>query len=160
MLLTQSNFVSSRCYAAYFSGLLGCGLFQDDANPCDNSKEKWDLYRNLTRRYMESSGGELTRWTQCKPRCKGDSFELRHSFKDYRYNRSSTPPTTFELWLFVNQPDVVRETEIYLFDKSDFLADCGAFLGLLLGISCMTIFDVTAHFIAKVNVFRKMANTK
>ena len=51
--------------------------------------------------------------------------------------------------LVVNRPYLPVETEVPLQDLLGFLADVGGYVGILLGVSCWSLYDVIAGLAKK-----------
>lgn len=47
------------------------------------------------------------------------------------------------IWFQFSRTIYERQEQVYTYGRSSFLADLGGYLGLLLGFSCFTLYEIT-----------------
>lgn len=84
----------------------------------------------------------------CIPPCKLRMFKLNPPTTIQFYNELSGVHDKYRLILefIMTKPTIEEHEEVYLFDGNNLLADIGGFLGMLLGASCLTLFDKMMTF--------------
>ena len=51
--------------------------------------------------------------------------------------------------MVVSRPSMTVEEEVLLHDRDSFLADLGGYVGILLGVSCWSLYDIAVGFIKR-----------
>ena len=58
------------------------------------------------------------------------------------YDKTLYPENVAQVGFSVMDPDITEEREVYVFGWESFVADFGGYLGLLLGLSFLHLFDL------------------
>ena len=61
----------------------------------------------------------------------------------------------YKLTLYFTKAEVTEEVEFEVYDYNNLIADIGGFLGLLLGVSCVAIYDFLVNFCLTFSHFKE-----
>ena len=145
--------MSGNCYTNYMSSHMGCSLpwaRHDTKNSslreC-SSPQDLQLFHNLSELLFSSDVSTLQSLTGCLPSCAHFEYKL-NTIPDIE-SRLSVPydvsPWIHKLIAFgaiVGDRSYLVEREVLMHGMGDLVADIGGYLGLLLGVSCLDVFDI------------------
>ena len=131
----------TNCYKLYVEQRVGCqipiiGQLNRQRN-CSGSKDELE-YFNEAVRFLEMPNKKRIRETGCMPPCTYTEFQSKTIYKA-KISRKMTGATLL-LNFFSPQSIVPFEEEVLVYDGYNFIADVGGYLGLLLGVSVLTIY--------------------
>ena len=85
----------------------------------------------------------------CYPPCKLRYFKLSSPLVvQFIDDQDTRHKLIFKIKIV--KPTVEEQEEIYLYDSNNLMADVGGFLGMLLGASCVSLFDELLGIIIKL----------
>ena len=104
------------------------------------------FFENIYFLLVQSVLQEIVKTTSCRPPC---------SYTEYRFDKKPSVfgenNVTRELVLWLSTPYMLLETEQYLYPFKSLVADVGGILGLFLGFSLMTVWDIIDMFTVLVH---------
>ena len=79
----------------------------------------------------------------CIPPCTIQSYKFSPPVIKTKYEEMTGPQdkNRIKLVLGTTRPSIEVKEEIFVYDRNNLLADIGGFTGMLLGASCLTLFD-------------------
>jgi hypothetical protein len=151
--LDQSNYrcESSRegigakeCTHKYIDTRLGCSLPWSKQNysvlpTCD---EPWQ-YNKLFSIYEETSSmdeNEIYETTGCLSSCEKNEYQMRPQSEITP--KSKYPPNQFKMKIILTSGRYIEKKQYLIYDNSSLIADIGGYLGLLLGYSILSLYNV------------------
>ena len=99
------------------------------------------------------SDADVATRTGCLPSCNRDEISLRDSPKIEEWPTPRDTPTMSLKFLYHDGTYNLRE-EYLVYDTSNFIADVGGYLGLLVGQSILGIYYMSADWVTKMKLWR------
>ena len=97
---------------------------------------QYELRRSGDKKLIETTG--------CQPPCKLRHFKIKTPLTRNMYEPMPNEIANkyrIQLEITSTKPTVEEHEEVYIYDGNNLMADFGGFLGMLLGASCLTLFD-------------------
>ena len=117
-----------------------------------------DLLKNYSKsdlpRMPQLSETLMLKYFNCTPSCYRNEVELA-VLNSYDRSRTNENKTTLKLVFYFMDGGFDFKEEYYIYDGASFLADCGGYMGLLLGYSWLSLYFIIAEWISKVVGARK-----
>ena len=143
----------SRCVSSFLENKLGCSTRLLDGNQTMRTCEP-DLLKNYTSsdlilNHMPLlSEANMLEYFGCMPSCNKNNIELT-TFKafDRTKNISSNHTTSLRLSFYYVDGGYDIKKEFYIYDYDSFKADCGGYMGLLLGCSMLSLYNILADWV-------------
>ena len=128
----------------------GCEISRSYNETCLDYDEH--RFRNVSHSLFSSPGLKpLIDEVKCELNCRYGDYNLEEVVRhDMRRNDLMNI-----ILLNDGAVEVMLEKEIFLYDRADFVADFGGYLGLLLGASFLSIFDGLCQACKKLGLFHK-----
>ena len=133
----------TECYKTYLESKIGCKLlsnnFKQLKQNCSGPMDEARYYEEMIK-VLKFPNKQRIRETGCKLPC---SYTEYRSETIYNANlKGSQTSHTGELFLqfFSYQSVVPHEKEVLVYDGNNFIADVGGYLGLLLGVSILSVY--------------------
>ena len=98
---------------------------------------------------QDMAEADLTNLTGCQPSCNTDELSIKES--PYVKDWPSSDPTMSLKFLYHDGSFLVKE-EYLIYDFSNFVADVGGYLGLLVGQSILSIYYLITDWMKKINL--------
>lgn len=128
--------------------------------PCDRLEDA-DRFAAVTEKFRrhDVTKDEITAITGCKTSCSRVEYTLRKSFDNIDagmvrggkgFGFTGHEEDMFGVTFAIAQTDTLEEREVLTYDGSSFVADVGGYLGLLLGMSMLDIYDRAAAAAARL----------
>ena len=146
--------IAGRCVVKYLEDLANCTTYQLMANKTKEfcSRGQLTKSKDTYHRLLEMSEAELIHRTGCLPDCNRYEMTLEDlAFRKWpslenSINKASntTDPIMILRFFFEDGHYSVRE-EYIVYDTSNFIADVGGYLGLLVGQSILSIYYWSAE---------------
>lgn len=111
------------------------------------STNKIDTYLKLTEEFATKGPNHLTDQTGCYPPCRRNEFEVKNIYSGVNFVEKLNGSLTLELAYFGTEYHVKEEYLAYGYP--DLVADFGGYLGLLLGYSLLSLYDVGSKMFRK-----------
>ena len=123
----------------------GCGRLHPGGNPIDicASQGKRGKIIHLIQYYLNRGDKSIIQETGCAPPCTIKHFKTNPPTVLSYYEEKSGVDESYRLKvkLSTKKTTLEQQEEIYVFTGNNLVADFGGFLGMLLGASCLTLFD-------------------
>ena len=147
-----------RCIVRTLEDTYNCTSYQLTANRtkkfCTTSDGVMGQVQDTINKYWAMPESDLFEKTGCLPSC--DRFEMSlvntPESKSYDLSRASYRHMTL-VFLFEDGSYNVRE-EYIVYDTSNFIADVGGYLGLLMGHSILSIYYLSTGWLSKMKIGR------
>lgn len=151
----DESYSLSKCLTDYVTKEVGCkspwDAFPDDMVPtCSSLEEMSNLF--ASHRNLNSLGGSLMRnLTQCHPKCSFDDYEITQSTVSARqFKLSSDLQFTLDnaaiaVQLGRSSKTIIRQSKLY--HVSSLVGEVGGSLGMFLGASLITLYEVLMDFL-------------
>ena len=145
-----------RCMVKNLEEAYNCTSYQLMANRsrefCSILGGQLGPYNKITEnKYKKFSEANLVNLTGCLPSC--DRFEISLDETKDIHTWPHPDPTMMLVFQFEDGTYDVRE-EYIVYDTSNFIADVGGYLGLLMGHSILSIYYLCTGWLAKMKVGR------
>ena len=144
-----------KCIVTYLEDKYNCTAYQLMA-----SKTKKFCPRKVVGKINDEnniiqdlSDADVATLTGCLPSCNRDEISLRDSPKISDWPTPRDIPTISLKFLYHDGTFIKRE-EYLVYDTSNFIADVGGYLGLLVGQSILGIYYMSADWVTKMKLWR------
>ena len=111
--------------------------------PCHSSDQLTEL-ATLSNLLDEADDTAIYELTGCLSACEKDKFDITYgvesTLKDASYCRALVS-------LQIDDKAFIEEEQYYVYDFDSFFADVGGYMGLLLGSSVLSMYDVVGSWI-------------
>ena len=149
------------CINDFYASQLGCKLpwavrsKLEHMEECQTA-EQLEVYRNLSF-YITSDElkSKLGKYGCLKPNCRKITW-VKTPYTEL-WGRNVDGVGTYGHGVYITMPftaKVLRRQEVKLADFGTFVADCGSYLGLFLGVSVLTITDIIITILRRFNVLK------
>ena len=145
----DKNPKTTSCIAKYIQGQIGCRVNIQgsrsfgNGSEC-NSMEQFNKFVNISERLEEADDTSIYKMTGCLSACEKDKFDITYgvesTLKGASYCRAVVS-------LQIDDKAFIEEEQYYVYDFDSFFADVGGFMGLLLGSSVLSIYDVVGSWL-------------
>ena len=145
----DKNPSTTSCIAKYIQGQIGCRVnihgsrSFGNGSEC-NSMEQLDKFVNISEKLEEADDTSVYEMTGCLSSCEKDKFDITYgvesTLKDASYCRALVS-------LQIDDKAFIEEEQYYVYDFDSFFADVGGYMGLLLGSSVLSMYDVVGSWI-------------
>ena len=145
----DKNPTTTSCIAKYIQGQIGCRVnihgsrSFGNGSEC-NSMEQLDKFVNISEKLEEADDTSVYEMTGCLSSCEKDKFDITYgvesTLKDASYCRALVS-------LQIDDKAFIEEEQYYVYDFDSFFADVGGYMGLLLGSSVLSIYDVVGGWL-------------
>ena len=145
-----------RCIVHNLEETVNCTSYHITANKsrefCDAREGQMDHMNEAKLDYLRMSEAALVNKTGCLPSC--DRYETAmESTPDVKTWPQWNNPTMTLVFQFEDGSYDVRE-EYIVYDTSNFIADVGGYLGLLMGHSILSIYYLSTGWLTKMKIGR------
>ena len=147
-----------QCITDYYQRELGCILPWNTKNTTGsticNTPEQYQKFKMAINTLIDNAS-KMTFWQllKCQPRCQHTQYTLRKiadsNFNALKYMGNDDDGANMEVFLFATSTEIEVKERVWLYDRNDFVADIGGFLGLLLGASIYTLADLLLSNVEK-----------
>ena len=146
---TDTN--TSACIARFIEQKLGCnamtlGSQHSSTSKCTTRTQLLAL-ANLSKTFERSDGNDIADMTGCLSACKKDQFSIIADpvVTETAYKEWGEVPCQLHLQFRILDNSFKVEEQYELYGMDSFIADVGGYMGLLLGISLLSIYRVVEH---------------
>ena len=131
----------------HIAAKLNCTLpwLSDDKKPLCTKPGEYNNYHSLYSKVMNFDTDQVNKVGKCSPKCLRDEYSLRH-WQTYETGTEDA----WTLAVFFAKDRFHLRQQYYTYDFSQFLADFGGYLGLLLGSSIMGFYDTFMVLFKKI----------
>ena len=154
---TAERMSISKCVSNLLEKELNCSIRMLEGNQTMETCGP-DLLQNFSKsglpKIPQLSETLLYQYYGCTPSCSRNEIGLTML---NAYDRAKGNKTTLKLEFYFLDGGYEVKEEYYIYDHFSFLADCGGYIGLLLGSSCLSLYLVMAEWISKVVARNKIA---
>ena len=160
--MVKSRYIShilfplERCYKDFMTSQLGCSL---PWSPVEAKEHKsrvcstmgdFELFRNISNTLFSLDVPRLQQLTGCLPPCTYFQYNIKDfTERFYTFNTRKSIASSMETivaWVvFVRESSYLVEKEVLMHDMGNLIADIGGYLGLLLGVSILDVFDILLY---------------
>ena len=146
-----------RCLVRALEEKFNCTTYQLLANKskefCSKSSGQLGKFNKAKEDYFKASEVDLVKQTGCLPSCKRYKTSLEDTpdtktFPAYKNHQMITLVFQYE------DGSYNLEEEYVVYDMSNFIADVGGYLGLLLGHSILSIYYLSSDWLSKIKIGR------
>ena len=148
--LAISNY--NICYEKYLEANINCSIpwrKQNDSthSDCDTFAQK-DFLSNITKQIEAMGELEVYKTTGCSPSCSRREFTVTKLMDTEQISPANR--SVAKVVFYYSSTKYKTKEQYLLFTVSDFIANVGGYLGLLLGHSVISLYDGMKHFCAKI----------
>ena len=140
----------SKCVSNFLEKELNCSTRLLEGNQTMETCGP-DLLKNYSSsglpRMPQLSETLMFQYFGCTPSCSRNEIELTML---NAYDRTKGNKTTLKLVFYFMDGGFEVKEEYYLYDYASFLADCGGYMGLLLGYSWLSLYIIISEWISTV----------
>ena len=147
---------TSACIAGFIEQKVGCnamtlGSQYSKAPPC-STKLQLQALANISKTLEQSDENDLYNMTGCLPSCERDRYSLSADplKMDTAFSYLGEVNCQLHLECRILDSSYKVEEQFRLYELDSFIADVGGFMGLLLGISLLSIYKAVEHCIKKL----------
>ena len=144
-----------RCILRSLEEKFNCTTYQLLANKSKEfcNKRKLGKFNVAKEEYSKASEVDLIKKTGCLPSCKRYETSLEdtpdiNTFPSYNNVQRITLVFQYE------DGSYNLKEEYFVYDMSNFIADVGGYLGLLLGHSILSIYYLSSDWLSKIKIWR------
>ena len=145
-----------KCIVMYLEDKYNCTTYQlmaDKTKDFCPRKELGEMNWVTNNIIKDLSDADVATLTGCLPSCNRDEISLRDSPKIQEWPTPRDTPTMSLKFLYHDGTFNLRE-EYLVYDTSNFIADVGGYLGLLVGQSILGIYYMSADWVTKMKLWR------
>ena len=144
-----------RCIVRYLEDTNNCTAYQLAANRTRTFCTKKQMGQMVTTIGLWETWPEadILNETGCLPHCERDTIALDVTPEGRSYPNKK--PTLTIIFLF-EDGSYTLEDEYIVYDIDDFIADCGGYLGLLLGHSMLSIYYMSVEWFGNNNFLKAL----
>ena len=144
----------TACIANYIAGQIGCsiniqGVQPTNKSPC-NTTSQLKAFAATSAKLENAEATTIYAMTGCLSACEKDKFDLTLEREYYKTLYGSVRRSQVLLQLTIHERSHIEEEEYIIYDSNNLLAEIGGFLGLILGSSMLSLYDVVSERIKKV----------
>ena len=147
-----------RCIVHNLEETVNCTSYHITANKsrefCDARGGQMDHMNEAKLDYLRMSEAALVNKTGCLPSCDRYETAMESTSGDGKYGNTwqvDNNPTMKLVFGFEDESYNVRE-EYIVYDTSNFIADVGGYLGLLMGHSILSIYYLSTGWLSKMKI--------
>ena len=136
-----------KCLDKYIQDRMGCVLpwnplkFDNftEENPriCDQSSDSLRFENLTTNSLMGMSLEQIKSLTGCVNNCGYQMYQTKTNFEGDIGSKDM-----FSVGFTISRQELIVEQEVYTYDANNFIADVGGFLGLLLGMGLLNVYEM------------------
>ena len=145
----------SKCVANHLEQELNCSTRLLEGNQTMETCGP-DLLKNYSKSLQIHQLSEIfiDKTFNCKPSCIRNEVELTRlpNAYDRTKDKGKGIETSLKLEFYFMDGSYEFKEEYYIYDNDSFLADCGGYMGLLLGYSWLSLYQILAEWISKMVV--------
>ena len=151
------NTNTSACIASFIEKQLGCntkilGSQYSNTPPCTTKSQLLAL-ANISRMLDEADENDIYEMTGCLSSCEKDSYTL--SADPLETNTATVYngdiPCELHLQFRMMHTSYEEKEQYIIYDVDSFIADVGGYMGLLLGSSILSLFDLMESFLRAIH---------
>ena len=146
-----TNTNTSACIARFIEQKLGCsamtlGSHHSSTSKCTTRSQLLAL-ANLSKTFERSDGNDIADMTGCLSACEKDRFSIIADpvVTETAYEEWGEVPCQLHLQFRILDNSFKVEEQYELYGMDSFIADVGGYMGLLLGISLLSIYRAVEH---------------
>ena len=157
----ESNNPVGHCIVMKFEDAHNCTAYQlmaDKTKEFCSTKKQLAKMNNQYDRIEDLTEADLASLTGCLPSCTRDDISLRSSPNTRKFTSKLSP--TLSLRFLFHDGTFTATEEYMVYDTSNFLADVGGYLGLLVGQSILGIYYLSIDLGTKMKIRRYVHRTE
>ena len=136
---------------------MGCQLPLDKdpttLRECKGAKD-FENYLKVVFQQASQDTNKLIQLVDCELPCQRDEYSLGEISRSEEPCPAENFPQgckgLMKIYIFIRDGDVEHIEEKWLYDLSNFIADVGGYMGLLLGASVLTVYNMALKALARV----------
>ena len=135
--ITDSIYQDLNCSRPWSSKMVG---------PLCSSPAEFDSFYRQTEAALFFNSTHIETVMQCKPAC----HRIEYSSKHWSTHQDPSLTEKMAITFFFGKDKFPVTEQYYIYDYTNFVADFGGFLGLLLGYSLLGFYDTVMNLIKKI----------
>ena len=149
---SKQNPNTTDCIANYIQRHIGCRakthgmrLYENRTELAEcSSMEQFDKFVNISEALEEADDTSIYEMTGCLSSCEKDKFDITYGVESELRSASFCRALVS---LQVDDKAFIEEEQYYIYDYDSFWADVGGYMGLLLGTSVLSMYDVVGSWL-------------
>ena len=157
---SDSNQTLSLCIEAFLDRTLGCSLpwHKNKTRRICSGSDDFEAFQKISDVLEDVKESELLTMTGCQPPCVREDFTLKEAYQTQALDKTEHEAKKgAQVYFYFSSGAYLVNREVAMYSMSNLVADIGGYLGLLLGVSCFSVFDTLEKLIKKNQLFDSKA---